>query len=130
MGALLSSVWVVGHSYVLHHTLDRDLRGQRYVSIFLGLSLLVSHLVLVYGATQEKRAPVILFFTISMTVIIIYWVHFAYLKYTLQDGEASKEMSDISSVLTCIYLLLILPIIFLYKALGKNTLEQHQKESV
>ena len=54
--------------------------------------MLVSHLVLLYGASQEKKAPLILFFTISISVIILYWAHFAYLKYSLQDGEASKEV--------------------------------------
>ena len=29
MGVLLSSVWVGGHGYVLHHTVDKDLRIQR-----------------------------------------------------------------------------------------------------
>ena len=82
MGVIFSILWVVGHSYVLVHSEDTDLRAQRYeggfcyipepsqiivircqskilnsilcrfVDILLGLSLLLSHLVLCYGFVQ------------------------------------------------------------------------------
>ena len=65
----------------------------RYVDIFLGLSLLLSHLVLCYGSSQERRAPLTLFLILSMASLTLYWVWFAYLKYGKGDGEASKEVS-------------------------------------
>ena len=65
----------------------------RYVDIFLGLSLLLSHLVLCYGSSQERRAPLTLFLILSMASLTLYWVWFGYLKYAKGDGEASKEVS-------------------------------------
>jgi hypothetical protein len=94
MGVLLSSLWVVGHTYVLYHTEDKELRIQRYVSILLGLSLLLCHLMLCYGSVQERRATVTLFFILSMAVLILYWAQFGYLKYGLEDEEASKEVNN------------------------------------
>ena len=60
--------------------------------MLLGLSLLVSHLVLCYGATQERRDTVTMFFILSMAVLVLYWVWFAYLKYGVGESEASKEV--------------------------------------
>ena len=97
MGVLLSTLWVVGHTYVLYQTEDKELRIQRYVSIFLGLSLLLSHLVLCYGSVQERRATVTLFFILSMAVLVLYWAWFGYLKYGIGDGEASKEVTFLTS---------------------------------
>ena len=93
MGVLLSTLWVVGHTYVLYQTEDKELRIQRYVSIFLGLSLLLSHLLLSYGSVQERRATVTLFFILSMAVLVLYWAWFGYLKYGMGDGEGSKEVT-------------------------------------
>ena len=93
MGVLLSTLWVVGHTYVLYQTEDKELRIQRYVSIFLGLSLLLSHLLLCYGSVQERRATVTLFFILSMAVLVLYWAWFGYLKYGMGDGEVSKEVN-------------------------------------
>ena len=65
----------------------------RFVDIFLGLSLLLSHLVLCYGSSQERRAPLTLFLILSMSSLSLYWAHFAYLKYVRGDtGEANKEV--------------------------------------
>ena len=92
-GFFLSSLWVVGHTYVLYHTEDKELMMQRYVSIFLGLSLLLSHLLLCYGSVQERRATVTLFFILSMAVLVLYWAWFGYLKYGMGEREASKEVT-------------------------------------
>ena len=62
----------------------------------LGLSLLLSHLLLSYGSVQERRATVTLFFILSMAVLVLYWAWFGYLKYGMGDGEASKEVTSIS----------------------------------
>ena len=58
----------------------------------LGLSLLLSHLLLCHASSQERRATLTLFFILSMATLVLYWAHFAYLKYGLGDGEASKEV--------------------------------------
>ena len=65
----------------------------RSVDILLGLSLLLSHLVLCYGSVQERRATVTLFFILSMAVLVLYWAWFGYLKYGMGDGEASGEVN-------------------------------------
>ena len=64
----------------------------RYVDIFLGLFLLLSHLVLCYGSSQERSPPVTLFFILSIAVLTLYWAWAAYLHYGVGDGEASKEV--------------------------------------
>ena len=125
MGVIFSILWVVGQGYVLGQTEDTDLRAQRYeggfcyipetsqiivircqskilnsilcrfVDILLGLSLLLSHLVLCYGSVQERRATVTLFFILSMALLVLYWAWFGYLKYCMGDEEASKEVKNI-----------------------------------
>ena len=52
----------------------------RYVDICLGLSLLLSHVSLSFGSVQERRAAITIFFILSMAVLVLYWVWFAYLK--------------------------------------------------
>ena len=60
----------------------------------LGLSLLLSHLVLCYGSVQERRATVTLFFILSMAVLVLYWAQWAYLKYGMGESEASQEVRN------------------------------------
>ena len=68
----------------------------RYVDICLGLSLLLSHLLLSYGSVQESRYTITFFFILSMAVLILYWMWFAYLKYGKMESEASKKVKQIS----------------------------------
>ena len=72
----------------------------RYVDMILGLSLLLSHLLLCYGSVQERRAAVTLFFILSMAVLVLYWAWAGYLKYGVGDGEASKEVNYLGM---CLY---------------------------
>ena len=64
----------------------------RYVDICLGLSLLLSHLLLSYGSVQERRHTVMIACILSMAVLVLYWLWFAYLKYGKGESEASKEV--------------------------------------
>ena len=64
----------------------------RYVDIVLGLCLLLSQLLLCYSAVKKKRDALTLFFILSMAVLVLYWVWFAYLKYGKGESEASKEV--------------------------------------
>ena len=58
----------------------------------LGLCLLLSQLLLCYSAVKKKRDALTLFFILSMAVLVLYWVWFAYLKYGKGESEASKEV--------------------------------------
>jgi len=114
---LLSILWVSGHSYVLYQTEEANLRVQRYVDIVLGLSFLVTHLFLIYSSKYEKRFFLTVFFVLSISTVLLHWAWFVYLKYAMEESEASKEMSDISLVVTMVYVILLIPIVVLYKTL-------------
>ena len=64
----------------------------RYVDILLGVCLLISQVLLCYSAAKKKRDSLTLFFILSMAVLVLYWVWFAYLKYGKGESEASKEV--------------------------------------
>ena len=65
----------------------------RYVDIVLGLSFLVSHLILMHSSKHESRSHLTLYFVFSVSTLILYWAWFVYLKYAMGESEASKEVS-------------------------------------
>ena len=65
----------------------------RYVDIVLGLSFLVSHLVLMHSSKHESRSHLTLYFVFSVSTLILYWAWFVYLKYAMGESEASKEVN-------------------------------------
>ena len=65
----------------------------RYVDIVLGLSFLVSHLVLMHSSKHESRSHLTLYFVFSVSTLILYWAWFVYLKYAMGESEASKEVT-------------------------------------
>ena len=110
---------------------------RRYVDILLGLCLLASQVLLCYSSIKRRRETLTLFFILSMAVLVLYWVWFAYLKYGKEESEASKEVrylkmildikchvifqvSDTGRFLTVFYLILLLPILLLYRTLSKE----------
>ena len=66
----------------------------RYVDIFLGNLLLVSHLSLLNGSHKKSNIGLFIFFLLSFTSLLLYWSWFAYLKYAIQDSEANKEVEN------------------------------------
>ena len=64
----------------------------RYVDILLGVCLLAAQVLLCYSSVKNKRDTLTLFFILSMAVLVLYWVWFAYLKYGKGESEASKEV--------------------------------------
>ena len=66
----------------------------RYVDICLGVSFLMSHSLLAYSGVRELRLLLKLFFLLTASTLTTYWVWFAYLKYGMEEHEASKELSD------------------------------------
>ena len=65
----------------------------RYVDIVLGLSFLVSHLILMHSSKHESRPHLTLYFVFSVSTLILYWAWFIYLKYAMGENEASKEVN-------------------------------------
>jgi len=114
---LFSLLWIIGHTYVLAQTEEGTLKVQRYVDIVLGLSFLLTHLVLMYSSKHESRSHLTLYFVLSVSTLLLYWAWFVYLKYAVGESEASKEMSDISLAVTMVYIILLVPIVILYKTL-------------
>ena len=60
--------------------------------MLLGLALLSSQLCLCYGSVQERRYPVLSFLILSLSVLVLYWAWFVYLKYAQGESEASNEV--------------------------------------
>jgi len=118
LGSVISGLWVTGHVYVLSHTSEYSLREQRYVDVCVGLSLLVSQTCLVYGARGSRIQHVLAFFILSSLVILSYWTYWACLYYSRAETEASKELWDTLTVLTLVYVALLLaPTVPFYKHL-------------
>jgi len=88
----LSSLWIVGHIFVLLNTSEHGLKLQRYVDIFSGICMLSSHGCLGLGSTRKNSQFVGLYFTLTFGLVIIYWLWFIYLKYGICETEASKEV--------------------------------------
>jgi len=114
---LFSFLWIICQLYVLSQTDESTLRVQRYVDIVLGLSFLLTHALLMHSSKHESRSHLTLYFVLSISTLLLYWIWFAYLKYAMAESEASKEMSDIILALTVVYILLLIPIVLLYKTL-------------
>ena len=68
----------------------------RYVDIVLGLSFLVSHLVLMHSSKHSSRSHLTLYFVFSVSTLVLYWAWFVYLKYAMGESEASKEVNILS----------------------------------
>ena len=89
-----------------------DFEFLRYVDIFLGILLLCAQLCLLHGSHQRNRLTLIIFLSLSLTTISLYWVWFAYLKYALQDTEATEEVvksnivSRVNLSMSCRFLML------------------------
>ena len=117
---VFSTLWVVGHGYVLSKTEDDGLRVQRYFDISAGLSLLLSFTCLLLGAIRKSGAGLILFIVLSCGVLVTYWVWVGYLRYGQEEIEASQELLSSLIVLSALNLLLLLPVLPMYKYLEEG----------
>ena len=66
----------------------------RYVDIVLGLSFLLTHALLMHSSKHESRSHLTLYFVLSISTLLLYWIWFAYLKYAMAESEASKEVNN------------------------------------
>ena len=113
----------------------------RYLDITLGLLLTVSMVCLLYGSYSLLPSPLIIFFTLSLTVVLCYWLCYLYTNYMahypvfeeqvsqicIEQGiylrfGFSLQMGKIGLTLTLIYLLLMTPVVLLYREIQTETL--------
>jgi hypothetical protein len=128
VGMLFSILWVMGHGYVLSKTEDGGLRVQRYFDIFAGLSLLLSFASLLLGAIRKSPAGLIVFIVLSCGVLVTYWVWLGYLRFGLEESEASQELLSSLIVLSVLYLLLLLPVLPMYNYLEEGIARTEEEE--
>ena len=126
---LFTALWVVVHGYVLSKTEDAGPRVQRYFDISSGLSLLLSFTCLLLGAIRKSPAGVILFIVVSCGVLVTYWVGLGYLRFGLEESEASQELLSSLIVVSALYLLLLLlPVLPMYKYLDEGIITTQEEE--
>merc|ERR1712223_2117093 len=100
LGLLLSFIWICFQLYVLSQTTIYELRLQRYLDIFLGLLLLLS------------------FITGSLAVVLTYWCWYLYIKYSgMEYPESEQTAGEVGGVLSVLYILVLLPVLLLYRSL-------------
>jgi len=132
LGLFLTGVWVIFQLYVLSQTTNQELRQQRYVDIFLGLLLLASLLCLLYGSHSESRLWVIAFITGSLAVVLSYWCCYLYNTHAAHLEEypdAEGTITEVATFLSVLYVLLLLPVLVLYRSLELAASEPHPMES-
>jgi len=133
LGLFLSGVWVIFQLYVLSQTTNQELRQQRYVDIFLGLLLLASLLCLLYGSYSESRLWIIAFITGSLAVVLSYWCCYLYNTHAAHLEEypdAEGTITEVATLLSILYVLLLLPVLVLYRSLELAASESHPVETV
>jgi len=118
LGLLLSFIWICFQLYVLSQTTIYELRLQRYLDIFLGLLLLLSLVCLLYGSYCESRIWIIAFITGSLAVVLTYWCWYLYIKYSgMEYPESEQTAGEVGGVLSVLYILVLLPVLLLYRSL-------------
>jgi len=131
LGLLLSFVWVCFHLYVLSQTTTQELRLLRYFDIFLGLFLFLSMISLLYGGYSHSRLSITVFITSSLAVMISYWCWYAYSSYYCEELSVyDNQASSIGLLLTVLYLLLLLPVLLLYRSLELDHGQEHQPRRI
>ena len=94
----------------------------RYLDILLGLVLLLSLVCLLYAGYSQSRIWIIAFITASLAVVLTYWCWFLYIKASGMDFPDSEEITgDVLAVLSCIYTVILLPVLFFYRSLELAT---------
>ena len=82
--------------------------------------LTVSMVCLLYGSYSLLPSPIIIFFTLSLTVVLSYWLWYLYTNYILAHYPVFEEqVSQISAFNR------ELTNIFLFSADGENRLNSH-----
>lgn len=122
LGVILSFTWICFHLYVLSVTSLPELRQQRYLDITLGVVLLLSMLCLLYGSYSQSSHFLILFFILSLVVVICYWSWYVYINFVSHDSAVFEDqVGKIGLMLTVLYGLMMVPIMLLYRYLELQT---------
>ena len=69
----------------------------RYLDITLGVFLLVSMLCLLYGTYSHSSHFLILFFILSLVVVISYWSWYVYINFVSQDSAVFEDEVGLGS---------------------------------
>ena len=103
--------------------------------------LTVSMVCLLYGSYSLLPSPLIIFFSLSLTVVLSYWLWYLYTNYIMASYPVFEEqvsqiapvppalvtfcfslqMGKIGLTLTLIYLLLMTPVVLLYREIQTET---------
>ena len=101
--------------------------------------LTVSMVCLLYGSYSLLPSPLIVFFSLSLTVVLSYWIWYLYTNYIMASYPVFEEqvnqiappalvtfcfslqMGKIGLTLTLIYLLLMTPVVLLYREIQTET---------
>ena len=71
-----------------------------------------------------ERAPLVLFLVLSVATVLCYWLWFLYLEHLrLDDGEQEAGLAPL-------YLLLVLPVLLLYRSLQEMPAYQREVDVV
>jgi len=130
LGIILSLSWTCFHVYVLSVTSLPELRQHRYLDISLGLVLLISMLSLLYGSYALHPSLLVIFFTLSLAVLIVYWIWYFYANFLVYPVMFEEQIGKIGCILTFIYLGLLMPIIILYRDLHSQPQIQIQSPDI
>lgn len=63
----------------------------RYLDITLGVVLLLSMLCLLYGSYSQSSHFLILFFILSLVVVICYWSWYVYINFVSHDSAVFED---------------------------------------
>ena len=63
----------------------------RYLDITLGLLLLISMLSLLYGSYSLHPILLVIFFTLSLTVLVAYWIWYLYTNFIASHYPMFEE---------------------------------------
>ena len=88
---------------------------------------------LLYGSYSESRIWIIAFITGSLAVVLSYWCcylynsHAAHLETEYPDAEGT--ITEVATLLSLLYVLLLIPVLVLYRSLELAASESHPVET-
>ena len=78
-----------------NNTCDDGYTRCRYLDIGLGVVLLVSMLALLQGGWSLQPAPLVIFLTLSLAVLVSYWIWYLYVNIIATNYPVFEEQVEI-----------------------------------
>ena len=93
---------MIGESTVSNNnnTCDDGYTRCRYLDIALGVVLLVSMLALLQGGWSLQPAPLVIFLTLSLAVLVSYWIWYLYVNIIATNYPVFEEQVEILDIVT------------------------------